>query len=95
MSLAARYGAERVANDPDLTAALERYVGIIGEAAAKVSDETRAALGTLRWGPIVKTRNIIVHGYADVRFDLLWEIATVHVPELMATVSQYLDTPEP
>ena len=69
--------------DQMLRDAVERRVSIIGEAARGVSKAFRDAHSEIPWQPIMRTRNIIVHDYDDVNPEVLWRIATVHVPELI------------
>ena len=62
---------------------------IVGEAASKLSEETRAKYPTIPWSEIKGMRNQIVHGYAETERDTLWETATIDIPALIAA----LETP--
>ncbi|MDQ7013152.1 MAG: DUF86 domain-containing protein [Planctomycetota bacterium] len=75
--------------------ATERVIEIIGEAARKVSDETRALAPNLAWGAIVATRHILAHDYDEVNHDHTWRIATIHAPELIQLIQPILDTNPP
>ncbi|MEK9662499.1 MAG: HepT-like ribonuclease domain-containing protein, partial [Alphaproteobacteria bacterium] len=59
-------------SDRMLLFALVRAVEIIGEAAARVSDETRAGLPDIPWQQIVSMRNRLIHAYFDIDRDVLW-----------------------
>jgi uncharacterized protein with HEPN domain len=50
--------------DTMLFYALVRAVEIIGEAASKVSAETRTATPQIPWRDIVSMRNRLIHGYS-------------------------------
>lgn len=63
--------------------AAERAVEIVGEAASRVTSETKGSMSGLPWREIIATRNIIVHGYGAIDRDILWRILTVHLPELI------------
>jgi uncharacterized protein with HEPN domain len=70
--------------DDMLRFALIRAVEIIGEAASKVSDETRAATPSVPWFAIVAMRNRLIHAYFDVDHDILWKTVTEEIPPLRA-----------
>ena len=53
-------------HDRMLLFAVVRAIEVIGEAAAKVSAETRAAAPVIPWGAIVGMRNRLIHGYFDI-----------------------------
>lgn len=58
--------------DRMLELALVRLMEIIGEAAGRVTPETRAQLPNLPWSDIVAMRNRLIHGYDSVDPDILW-----------------------
>lgn len=78
-------GRQRAELDTDrmLLFALVRAVEIIGEAASKVSEETRGAHTNVPWKAIIGMRNRLVHAYFDIDTDILWVAATVEVPALL------------
>ena len=59
---------------------------IVGEAASKLSEETRAKYPTIPWNEIKGMRNQIIHGYAETEQDTLWETATDDIPVLIAAL---------
>ena len=78
-------GRERRDLDQDqmLLFALVRAVEIIGEAASKVSPETREAVPMVPWQIIISMRNRLIHAYFDIDPDILWATVTQEIPELM------------
>ncbi len=70
------------ARDEVLQSAVERQVEIIGEAARHLSDGFRSAHPHVPWRPIIAQRHILAHEYGDVEHELVWRVATVHVPAL-------------
>ena len=78
-------GRDRAALDDDrmLLFALTRAVEIIGEAASKVSMETRDEAPFIPWAEIVSMRNRLIHAYFDIDHDILWKTAVEEVPELL------------
>jgi uncharacterized protein with HEPN domain len=79
-------GRQRVELDTDrmLLFALVRAVEILGEAAAKVSAETRAAAPHVPWSGIVSMRNRLIHRYFDINTDIVWNTVTSELPPLLA-----------
>jgi len=66
---AVRCGAEPrrpLDRDRMLLFALVHAIGIFGEAASKLSPETRASAPEIPWSAIVSMRNRLIHGYFDV-----------------------------
>ncbi len=53
----------------DLQVAVERYIEVIGEAAAKLSQHTRDLTPDVPWSQVIGARNVIVHGYAEIEPD--------------------------
>jgi len=73
--------------DEVLRLASAHIVQIIGEAAARVSDDTRRAYPEIAWRQIVGMRNRIVHDYMGVDFDVVWEVVAHDLPELIRSLS--------
>jgi uncharacterized protein with HEPN domain len=85
-------GADRAAfeNDRKTQAAVIRNVEVIGEAAAKVSPETRTRLPDVPWPAIVGMRNVLIHGYSDIKTWRVHEVVTNLLPELIASLERIL-----
>jgi uncharacterized protein with HEPN domain len=69
--------------------AVIRRIEIIGEAAVHLNDETRAAIPQLPFRKMRGMRNIVAHDYANVDLKIVWEVATVHVPEVCAVLETF------
>lgn len=72
----------------DLQAAIERYVEVIGEAAGKLSQQTRDLAPDVPWGQVIGARNIIVHGYAEIEPGRIWDIVKDDMPSLHVAVDR-------
>lgn len=59
---------------------------VIGEGASRLSAATRERFPSVPWRAIIDQRNRLIHGYDQIRLDLLWELVSVHVPALLATL---------
>ena len=55
--------------------ALVRATEIIGEAASRVSPESRTTAPTVPWARITGMRNRLIHAYFDIDHDILWRTA--------------------
>jgi uncharacterized protein with HEPN domain len=66
-----------------LAFALTHAITIIGEAASKITENTRASIPALPWSNIISMRNRLVHAYYDVDRDILWKSAMEEVPQLL------------
>ena len=75
-------------SNQDLQAAIERYVEIVGEAAGKLSQQTRDLAPDVPWSQIIGARNVIVHGYAEIEPDRIWDMVKSHIPSLRLAVDR-------
>ena len=81
-------------NDPMLRAAVERKFEIIGEALAQLAKRDRIAAARVgQHQRIIAFRNILVHGYADVDDQLVWDIIESKLADLRIEVSALLREP--
>ncbi len=62
--------------------AVLKSVEIIGEAASRVSADTRETLGHIPWGEIVGMRNRIVHAYFETDIEIVWRVVQEDLPNL-------------
>lgn len=66
----------------------------IGEAARKVSDETRAAHPEIAWNQIVALRHRIAHDYFRLDLVRIWQIVQEDVPDLIAKIERLVPPEE-
>ena len=78
------------AADLMLRSAVERQIEIIGEAARKVTAQFQSGHPEIPWAPIQAQRHRLAHEYGTIDDDLIWEVATVHVPALIPLVRAVL-----
>lgn len=69
-------------NNELLLRALERCLGIIGEAANKIDKEFASHYPEVEWRKMAATRNIIIHNYTGIDYEVMWEIIIKDIPEL-------------
>ena len=70
--------------------ALVKALEIIGEAASKVSVQTRHEIADVPWLEIVTMRHRLTHTYFDIDLDIVWNTATLDVPPLLEVLSAWL-----
>jgi len=78
-------------DDAVLVGALERFVEVIGEAANRLSQETRDSAPNMSWHEIIAMRNRLVHGYFAVDLDILWTVVHDDLPGLITTLEMVID----
>src|SRR5208283_2036362 len=66
--------------------AVIRCIGIIGEAANKVSRAFRAAHPDIPWRDIIGMRHRLIHDYTEVRLDKVWVVLRDELPKLIAAL---------
>jgi uncharacterized protein with HEPN domain/predicted nucleotidyltransferase len=76
--------------DEDLRDALLYRLQTIGEAASKVSRETRDAHPDIPWAAMIGMRNRIVHAYDRLDDDLVWQVVTEDLPPLITALRRLL-----
>lgn len=81
-------GRERssLETDPMFRYALIYLIGVIGEAARRVSVLTRRMFPQIPWAGIMGMRNRLVHGYDRIDLSLLWDTVMVDLPPLIAAL---------
>jgi uncharacterized protein with HEPN domain len=67
----------------------------IGEAARKVSEETRAAHPEIPWSQIIALRHRIAHDYFHLDLLRIWEIVQHDVPALIERIEPLVPPEEP
>lgn len=76
--------------DEMLCFALVRAVEIVGEAAARISPETRASFPELPWQAMIGMRNRLIHAYFDIDLEILWHTVEQALPELLQQIEAIL-----
>jgi uncharacterized protein with HEPN domain len=69
--------------DENLRLALTHLIQVIGEAARRVSPESRQRYPFIPWNDIIGMRHKVVHDYLDIDFDVVWAVATIDLPDLI------------
>ena len=67
---------------------LVRLIEVIGEAAGRVTKDTRTQYAQIPWAQITSTRNRLIHGYDFVDFDILWQTVKEDLPTLVSELER-------
>ena len=59
-----------------------KEIEIIGEAASRISEDTKLEYPDIPWQDIVGMRNRLIHGYFDVNVKLIWNTVKNNLPIL-------------
>jgi uncharacterized protein with HEPN domain len=73
-------------SDRMLLLSLTKLIEIIGEAANKISVETKNNHPEVDWPSIIGMRNKLSHGYFDIDNDIVWATITDDLPPLIETL---------
>lgn len=95
---AARLAAEYVADkseaeflaDVQCQDAVVRRLEVIGEAARRISDETRGVLPDVPWAEMIGMRNIMIHRYDDIDFKVVWASVRDALPPVASEIDGFL-----
>jgi len=74
--------------DDNLRLALTHLIQTFGEAARRVSPACQQAHPDVPWKKIVGMRHKVVHDYLHTDFDIVWDVATVNLPPLVAELEK-------
>ncbi len=74
--------------------AVIRRLEIIGEAVKNLPPEFRAEHPEVPWRQIAGLRDVLIHHYMSVDYDLTWTITQKDIPELERQIKRILDESE-
>jgi len=78
--------------DRKLVLALVKDIEIIGEAASRISTETRQKTPCIPWAQIVGMRNRLIHAYFDIDVDTVWKTVKDDLPPPDCRIGTNSDT---
>lgn len=73
-----------------LRSAVVQKLGVIGEAAARVSEDLTSRHPEVPWHQIVAFRNILIHAYFGIDWEVVWRAATNRCPVLREQIAAIL-----
>ena len=83
---------EEFSSSSEKTFATVKQLEIIGEAANRISEETRDMQSNIEWAKIIALRNILVHEYFVIDHSIIWDIVEDELIALKIQVEELLTT---
>ena len=71
--------------------AVVRNLEIIGEAANKIPTEIKDEYPDLPWRQMYGLRNMVIHEYFGIDYEIIWEIITQKLPLNKQTLTQIIN----
>ena len=71
-----------------LAHALVECLRVAGEAARQVSAETRQEYPAIPWRDVIGMRNLLVHEYFKIDYDVVWQTVKEDLPSLVEALEQ-------
>lgn len=75
--------------------AVVRELEVIGEAAKAVSQESKDKFPQIPWKQMSAMRNRLIHGYFDVDYSIVWDVAKTQLSPLKETLAEAAHTQAP
>jgi uncharacterized protein with HEPN domain len=61
-------------------------ISVMGEAAKRLSPEFQMSHPEVNWSDIAKMRDLLVHAYHRVDWNVVWETVTTSIPETLRVI---------
>jgi uncharacterized protein with HEPN domain len=71
--------------------AVLRRMETLADAAGHLSNALKARHSQVPWRQITAFRNVLAHGYTDIRHDRVWEAIVNDLPQLKSMIDAELD----
>ena len=81
---------ENFLDDEKTQDAIMYNIIILGEAAKRIDQEFQDEHPEIPWASIIGTRNVIVHGYDQVKLQIVWDILSKDLPSLKIKLQSIL-----
>jgi uncharacterized protein with HEPN domain len=83
-----RVSKKQFFKDEFLKRTAERCFEKIGEATKKLSDEVKNLTSEIEWKRIAGMRDVVIHDYLDVDYEILWNIMSEKIPDLKKSIKK-------
>lgn len=78
-------------HDRKTCSAVIREFEIIGEAVGKLPDKLKQSRPDIKWQDIKDFRNLLIHEYFGVDFEIIWNIVQDDLPDLLKAADELLE----
>ena len=79
---------EKFRNNTLVSDAVIRNLEIIGESAKKLPDAVKSSHPDIEWKKIAGMRDILIHEYFGVDYEIVWDIVKEKLPELKKSLKK-------
>lgn len=76
--------------DYKLRLALVKLIENIGEASNGLSSDTIKKLHKIEWSELKGIRNVLVHEYFGIDYEIIWNSIKENIPDLKSKIEKYL-----
>lgn len=84
-------GRDVFENDELVQTWIVHHLQILGEAAARISEDFQNKHPDIPWSEIIGMRNILIHNYFGIDIDVVWLVIEKDLPELERNVKKLLE----
>ena len=89
-ALCREYTLESLLADWKATAALERFIEVVGEGVKRLPEDIKQQHPDIPWREIAGTRDHLIHGYDIVDHQVLWDAVQIDIPRLLDLIDHLL-----
>ena len=79
-----------VGDDKTIDAVIRNFE-IIGEAANNIPNEIQEKYPDIPWSKMYRLRNIAIHHYHGIDYEMIWEISHNHLPQNKIDIQKLID----
>ena len=90
MGLKETHGRRELLDDPTYSRAIVRSLEVIGEAVKKLPMELRAEHPEVAWADIAGMRDVLIHNYFGIDYDIVWNVLEEEIPDLHAELQRII-----
>ena len=83
---------EEYQKDLKLRLALVKLIENIGEASNSISSETQQRFGEVEWEVLNGIRNILVHEYFGIDYEIIWDSIRKNIPTLKVKIQTVINS---
>ena len=76
--------------DPKTLYAVAFAFAVIGEASTHIPEEIRKANPEIPWNPMIRMRNMIIHGYEHIDAEIVWKTVQADLPSVIINLQRML-----
>ncbi len=79
-----------IIEDELLNKGIVRGLEIIGEATKKLDDDFKLQHPYIEWKKIARTRDLMIHHYFGIDYNIVWDIITDKIPPLLQYIKEII-----